>query len=113
MESDTVTLRGPVASVSTAGTSGFWMRDASVGTYLGIVRCQGGPWTATVVERRSTDFTGRVNFWGILPTFFTAKNGQKSWYLLALLNSLETHKINCGNRYQFFSCLPGKPFKRK
>ena len=42
MELDIVTLRDPVASVSTAGTSRFWMRDASVGTYLGIVRCQGG-----------------------------------------------------------------------
>ena len=103
MELDIVTLRGPVASVSTVGTSWFWMRDASVGTYLGIVRYQGGLWTAMVVERRSTYFTGQVNFLGNLPTFFTAKNDKKNCNLLALLNSLEAYKINCGNRYQLFS----------
>ena len=51
--------------------------------------------------------------WNNLPPFFWAKCGPKSWYLLALWNSSDTYKINCGNRYQLFSSLPGQPFKRK
>ena len=59
-------------------------------------------WYCTT-EHTVADFTGQVIFWVVLPTFFTSKNGLKKCNLFALLNSSETHKMNCGNRLHFFA----------
>ena len=80
-----------------------------------------GRWRAGVVSvfavlgcgRMREKLHGDCTIRGNLLPFFRAKYGQKSWYLLALWNSSDTCKTNCGNRYQLFSGLPGQPFKRK
>ena len=52
-------------------------------------------------------------FLGEFANIFYSQKWAKKCNLLALLNSSETHKINCGNRLHFFCFLPGKPFKQR
>ena len=45
----------------------------------------------------------KLNFLRKLPTFYISSNGQKTWYLLALLNDSDPHQTGCVNRYQLFA----------